>query len=174
MTAFALVRHGEPDWHVVNQLGLPGAAADWAPLTNQGEAQIAALAEHPMIAPTQLILASPMTRALQSAAIIATRLALPLAVEVGLREWLPDVGYSWHGPSVPDQSYKEMVRLGGEWPPGETRPWEPRSSVRRRALAALQKYRHLDHVAVLCHGGIIYSLIDIPQPPLAAVFEYAL
>lgn len=34
-------------------------------------------------------------------------------------------------------AYEEMIRLGGEWPPGETRNWEPFSAVRKRVTAVL-------------------------------------
>jgi broad specificity phosphatase PhoE len=43
----------------------------------------------------RLILTSPMTRALQTAALLSRALDLPLAVEFDLHEWVPDRTYSW-------------------------------------------------------------------------------
>ena len=62
-----------------------------------------------------------MTRALQTAAIIAAGSGVPLSVEFDLREWVPDIGYGWVG--GPYTQHEEMLAAGGEWPPGETRCW---------------------------------------------------
>lgn len=127
-TEITFVRHGAVDYSVAEDLGLIGHGFDLAPLSDDGERQVEALAASLYPRSFDLIVSSPMTRALQTAAIIVGTLRLPLAVEMGLREWLPDATQSWSGPAVPKAAGREMRRFGGEWPPGETRSWEPRSS----------------------------------------------
>ena len=88
-----LVRHGETDWALVNGRRLIGAANDLAPLTSEGIRQILAAAERLRRERVGLLLASPMTRALQSAALLSRVLDVPLQVEFDLHEWVPDLTY---------------------------------------------------------------------------------
>src|SRR4051794_3116079 len=81
-----LVRHGETDWALVNGRRLIGAANDLAPLTSEGTSQILAAAERLRDERVGLLLASPMTRALQSAALLSRVLDVPLQVEFDLHE----------------------------------------------------------------------------------------
>jgi broad specificity phosphatase PhoE len=99
-----------------------------------------------------------MTRSLQTAAILSRRLDLPLEVSFDLHEWLPDMTFNYDTAAVIVLAYEEMIRLGGEWPPGETRNWEPFSAVRKRVTAVLQQYTHLETVLVACHAAVIQAL----------------
>ena len=112
-----------------------------------------------------------MTRALQSAAIISRLLVVPLTVEFDLHEWVPDTTYTWDSAEAAQAAYAEMIRLGGEWPPGERRWWEPLSNVRRRVLASFDRFAHLDRVIVVGHGVAMQSLIG-RSPELAEICEY--
>lgn len=40
----------------------------------------------------------------------------------------------------------------------ETRSWEPRSAVRRRALNVLRRHLHTECALVACHAGVIEAL----------------
>jgi len=95
---------------------------------------------------------------LQTAAIISRRLDLPLAAEFDLHEWLPDLTQTYDSSEVAAAAAEEMARCGGEWPEGESRGWEPLSSVRRRVLAVLRRYARNDGVIVVCHGTVIEAL----------------
>jgi broad specificity phosphatase PhoE len=159
MTLFYLVRHGETDWRVTRERRLKGAAADLVPLTPRGIQQIEVTLELLRPKNAQLILSSPMTRTLQSAAVASRALDLPLTVEFDLHEWVPDLTYSWESAEEVTAAHDECLRLGGEWPPGEQRVWEPHSSVRRRVLATLDRYGHVERVAVFSHGVVMYSLL---------------
>jgi broad specificity phosphatase PhoE len=165
-----LMRHGETDWPAANALGLPGIAADWAPLTAVGEAQVAAAAER--IAAeggADVVVSSPMTRAMQSAAIVARRLDAPLRVEMDLREWLPDAGYMWHGPETPTVALEQLRTAGGEWPDGVPQPWEPLSALRARVVAALRRHRDVPRLVAVCHEVVIHSLTGEVTTPLAGI-----
>lgn len=83
-------------------------------------------------------MSSPVTRALQTAAVISARLNMPLSVEFDLREWVPDLNYTWTGPPS-NELIEEFWLSGDERPDGEQRPWEQLSSVRRRVRRVLDR-----------------------------------
>jgi broad specificity phosphatase PhoE len=102
-----------------------------------------------------------MTRALQTASLIAAETQLPLTdVELDLREWLPDSSLLWKGLSDVQAFSSDFELCQGEWPEGETRLWEPNSSVRRRALAALRRQATgcPEPFIAVCHAGVIRAL----------------
>ena len=159
MTTFHLIRHGEPDWSLAAGGNLKDVGDGWAvhvvPLTQTGIRQIAEASEPLEAEDYQLVISSPMTRALQSANVISRILDLDLRVEFDLHEWV----CAWR-PSLElvDKTVAEMLSLGGEWPSGETRDWEPLSSVRARVGRALDRYRTFERVVVVCHETVIFSL----------------
>lgn len=111
----------------------------------------------------RLILASPMTRSLQTAAILSRAPDLPLAVEFDLYEWLPDLTQTYDSSAVATAAAAEMSQCGGDWPEGQRLGWEPLSQVRRRVLAVLSRYDEDDgHVIVVCHGTVIPALTGRP------------
>ncbi len=83
------------------------------------------------------LVSSPFTRTMQTASIVSCRLGLRLQVEFDLHEWIPDESFRWHTLAEVRVFLADLDRCGGEWPPGERRLWEPLSSVRARASAAL-------------------------------------
>ena len=154
-----LMRHGEPDWGQVKDPRWRGAANDWAPLTPQGQVQAEQAAarlagQHPT-----LVLSSPMTRALQTTAIVASRLALPLAVELDLREWLPDVTYQWTSGEDVATAYTDMLHRGGTRENHGSARWEPLDQVRDRALGVLHRHTQPGATVVaVCHEVLIHAV----------------
>ncbi len=88
MTKFYLVRHGEPDYTVVDKNKLNKPQYNSAPLTADGIWQAERVAEDLRLKNADLIVSSPYTRALQTAALMNNALQLPLRVEYDLHEWL--------------------------------------------------------------------------------------
>jgi broad specificity phosphatase PhoE len=174
MNRVHLVRHGEADYGPVNDRGWPGLASELAPLTPAGIAQAVAAADELAGAGVSYLVCSPATRALQTAAVIGHRLALGLHVEFELRDWLPDRTGTWRGPADARAAYRELTDCGGEWPAGVSRPWEPLSDVRERALAALR--RHLADagrpIIAVSHAVVIGSLTGDLDPPPGSVHRY--
>jgi broad specificity phosphatase PhoE len=152
------MRHGEPDWGLVDGEAWRGAANDLAPLTSRGEEQAREAADLLRSDPPALVLASPMTRALQTAAIIAAALSVELKVDIDLREWLPDELYQWSSVSYVVSAHEEMLLNDGVRPSDSCR-WEPLASVRSRATNVLEKYATNDvPVLVVCHEVLIHAL----------------
>jgi broad specificity phosphatase PhoE len=176
---FYLMRHADTDWPLVNERHLVGAANDLAPLTEMGVKQVVVALEQLRPLGIRLILTSPMTRALQTAALLCRPLDLPLAVEFDLHEWVPDCTYSWSTPDEVLALIENMRQYGGEWPVGEPRPiWEPMSAVRQRSLSVLTRYAGTTYpIAVVTHAGVVESLTgrtvdlteilpyELPSPP---------
>ena len=159
MTTFHLIRHGEPDWRLAAGGDLKGAAVGWAahivPLTATGIRQIEKASDDLEAANYQLVISSPMTRALQSAGIISRRLGIPLHVEFDLHEWI--CGWRDSLEQV-NETVADMLESDGEWPPGEAKDWEPLSSVRERVGRVMERHRSLQRVIVVCHETVIYSV----------------
>jgi broad specificity phosphatase PhoE len=68
MALVYLMRHGEADFKQIRERGWPGAAAALAPLSGLGVEQARDAAEGLVGAGITAVVASPMTRALQTAA----------------------------------------------------------------------------------------------------------
>jgi uncharacterized phosphatase len=73
MTRFFLVRHGETEW---NRLRKIQGVSD-IPLNDTGRAQAAALGDILSRHRFDLIVSSPLSRALETARIVATKLGMP-------------------------------------------------------------------------------------------------
>lgn len=154
-----LVRHGEPDNTHADQAGWWGPMRDLAPLTDRGIGQALAVGRRLRATDACSIISSPMTRALQTASLIAAEIGLPpAAVDVDLREWLPDSSLSWRSLEDVQALAKDRDACGGEWPPGEQRRWEPLSVVRNRALAALRRHATFEPFIAVCHTTVIETL----------------
>lgn len=81
-TDFLFLRHGQTDWNLAGRFqGLSDT-----PLNDTGIAQAGKAAEVLAGQGIERIVASPLTRALKTAAIVAERLALPIDVDSGLKE----------------------------------------------------------------------------------------
>ena len=159
MTSFLLMRHGEPDFSDCDRQ--PGWGSDLAPLTSAGEKQVSLQIAKIREFNPEIVITSPMTRAMHTALLIRSAVNNPFKVEFKLHEWLPDM--SFKSRSFRDfQSFQsEFLRCNGEWPPGETRCWEPLSVMHSRALTVLRKYLPYQRVLVVCHGKLIKSLTSL-------------
>lgn len=71
MTKLILIRHGGPDYNFVTERGFKGHGRDLAQLTLEGIQQAKTVAMDKRLQGAQLIISSPYTRALQTAAIIS-------------------------------------------------------------------------------------------------------
>ena len=136
MTTLLLVRHGETDWNAEGRL----QGHTDRPLNDYGRRQAAVLAEELAGREIGAIYASDLARARETAEIVAARIGLPVALDVGLREknW-----GSWEGLTP---SERDRVEYEGE----------TTESHRSRVLHAVHRIaeRHPgEEVVVVTHGG---------------------
>lgn len=153
-----LVRHGKTDYSEKNTKIYQGFGVNLAPLAEQGIRQLKKTARDPRLKKAGLIVSSPYTRALQSAAILSKKLKLDIAVETGLHEWLADKTYQQYAPDEQAEEFcRRWMENGGEYP-GQPEQWEDAQAMRQRALAALERYRGQGPVIAVCHGMLIQAL----------------
>ena len=149
MTRISLVRHGQTDWNLAKRI----QGSSDIPLNATGRDQAEATARALAGGRYDAIYASPLSRATETAQIIA--------VHTGLSDPVPL-------DALAERRYGEAEGLTGEeilarWPDGAPVPGrESRDEVVRRALPALLELgeRHRDEsVIVVSHGGVIGSLV---------------
>jgi broad specificity phosphatase PhoE len=139
MTAIYLLRHGEASYDAVRERQWPGTMADLAPLSVRGAAQAAAAAGRLSVVGATRLVSSPFTRTMQTASAVACQAGLSVEVVFNLHEWIPDDSFSWRTHDEVRALLRDFDNCGGEWPDGQRKPWEPMSSVRHRASAALRE-----------------------------------
>ena len=158
LTLFLLMRHGKADFSGPNKWNAHGWSSELAPLTEIGEKQVMQQIGRILEFNPEIVLSSPATRALQSALILRSGLSVPFKVEFDLHEWVPDRNFQWRNIKEVDRLRADFIQCNGEYPVGETRPWETLSHMQSRATAVLRKYISYKRVLVVCHGELIKSL----------------
>ncbi len=164
-----LMRHGEPTYREPWALGLPGMGIELGPLTPDGISQAEKAAKDPRIQDTDLIVASPYPRALQTAAIVSRHIDSPLEVAVGIFEWLPRTDFAEVSHTEITERWHEYMRNAGVHTPADKYPdWETHAQMRERALKALEPYLtrlKTGKLLIVCHGGIMRALMNQPEIP---------
>lgn len=154
MTRFFLVRHGETEWNRVHRI----QGSSDIPLNDTGRRQAqmvgGVLSRHRF----DLIVSSPLSRALETATIVARRLQMPLPLPV---QSLVERAYG----EAEGATRSELdEKFPGDTPvPGR----EPREDVQKRVVRALGdlaiRHPHAD-IIVVTHGGVIRSVVDYAEP----------
>ena len=141
-------------------------------MTSKGIEQVYQSAKDERLQKAQLILSSPYTRALQTAAILSKELRLEIQVEFDLREWQPDLSFQY-------DSLEQLNELGtdydlnqGIYPEGETRLWESKEMMKQRMDGIIEKYLNYDYVIITGHGMAFRTQIEIGEIAHASIMEY--
>jgi broad specificity phosphatase PhoE len=174
MTAFLFMRHGQPDFSGFERLNLTGWPVDIAPLSASGEQEVIKQIPQILEFDPELIVVSPVTRALHTAALLLSEMHTPFRVEFDLRDWLPDLRFQRLSMDELRSRTSEFNSLGGEWPVGENRSWEPASMVRSRVLAVLNRYLRYSRVLAVCHQEPIRSVTGSGDMGFAALVPFEL
>ncbi|MEG0562608.1 histidine phosphatase family protein [Anaerorhabdus sp.] len=154
---FYFVRHGETDYENRNTLIYQGFGANLAPLTNEGIEQIKATSKDKRLKDSCIILSSPYTRALQTAAILSKELGVDIIVETNLHEWLANKNYTYEEDSIADNCYQEYTENKGVYPNGCERNWEDKDIMKARVIEVLERYKHYSKVIIAAHGMMIHA-----------------
>ena len=156
------VRHGEPDYGLVQSRGICGWATSFAPLTPRGRLQIDTVSRDYRLQEAEAILCSSFARALESGARLSRALNTQLFVEYDLHEWLPQkdpLGDIDAG--LLDRASQDF-RAGGPVDPGGV-PWETLDEVRSRVLGVLRRYRRFTSLIIVTHAVVIGSLVGMDR-----------
>lgn len=155
-TELILIRHGEPRYDEVKESGFPGMGYELGKLTDKGIKQAEERAKDDSLKGAQLIISSPYTRALQTAAVISRITNIPLVVENDLREWMPDTTFKFD--FEVSKSFEEYLKFKGIPLSERCYSWESYEAIQKRVKHALEPYKQYDKVIVVCHGIVMSAL----------------
>jgi uncharacterized phosphatase len=149
MTNFYFVRHGETDWNLNGKI----QGATDIPLNDTGRHQAATTGLKMQGRVWDVIVTSPLSRASETARIIAAQLGLPEPIPVaGFVERNYGVAEGMSGAEV-EAAYPGTMQVPGR---------ESRDSVQRRVLEAVHQLAAEypgKNVIVVCHGGVVRSVL---------------
>lgn len=169
---FYFVRHGSPDYAEKNTKIYRGFGVNFAPLSQEGIRQIKETAKDRRLKGADLILSSPYTRALQTAAILSKELHVDISVETDLYEWLANKDFVYEEDEAAEKSYLDYVANGGKYPQGEEKIWESAEMMKARVNSILEKYCHYSKVIVVCHGMLIQAVTEGKHPRTGEILEW--
>jgi uncharacterized phosphatase len=154
MTRIALVRHGETDWNRIRRI----QGRSDVPLNETGRAQARRTASALLAERWDAVYSSPLSRASETAGIIAETLGLQPAIAV---EALTERNYG-------EAEGLTGIELDAKFPGATVVPGrERRSDAAARAIPALIELarRHLaGRILVVSHGGLIRSVLMHLEP----------
>lgn len=167
MTTIHLARHGETDWN--RELRWQGHSDP--PLNDRGRRQAQMLADALDGMPLVAVYTSDLSRATETAEIVASRLNLPVSVDPALREI--DVG-SWEGFTLAEieTRFPEAVARWEErgehgWEGGESH--DQMAARVREAVRSIAARHEGEEILIVTHGGPIRALkslaagVDYPR-----------
>ncbi len=170
---FYFIRHGEPDYSEQNTKIFQGFGVHLAGLSEKGAAQIKASAQDSRLSRADIILCSPYTRAVQTAAILSKELGTDISIETDLHEWLANKNYIYEDDETAQRAYEEYRRQQGIHT-SDTQLWEEAQSVRERVTGVLKRYASYKKVVVACHGMMIQATTGKHHPDYGEIVAFDL
>ncbi|MFC7451432.1 histidine phosphatase family protein [Rhodococcus daqingensis] len=149
MTYLALIRHGETEWNA--QRRLQGSSD--IPLNDTGRVQARGAADALAGRTWDLLVSSPLSRASETADIIGAQLGIERSAAYR------DLAERHLGEAEGITDYEAFDR----WPHGRYPDIEPKPSVARRGLRAIDDLarRHPGSAIIaVTHGGVIRAVLD--------------
>ena len=172
MAIFYLVRHSEADYSDLMEKVFFGFGRDFAPLSKIGIEQVEKTAKDERLKTAQIIVSSPYTRALQTAAIISRETGLKICVEVDLHEWIPDKTNQYKTSQEAFSLAKEFYENKGVYPKGQQLKWETFEEVRKRMQRVAEKYAGFGKVIFVGHSMAFEALTGIENIKPAEINDW--
>ena len=157
---FYLIRHGEADYSEMGTKIYQGHGLNLVPLTERGILQIRETAKDARLKNAGIIVSSPFTRAVQTAAILSKKLQIDIIVETDIHEWQADKNFIFLQGEAAERQFKEYNLYNGEYPKGTELLFETNTMLRNRLHKVLEKYKSFKNVIVVCHGTLIHSVFQ--------------
>lgn len=172
---FYFIRHGETDYTEQNSKIYQGYGVNLSPLSKCGIEQIKETSKDCRLKDAEIILCSPYTRALQTAAILSKELQIDIIVETDLHEWLANKHYIYEDDAVAEINYEAYESNSGHYPDGVECLWEDAETMKHRVENVLKKYKHYKKVIVACHRMMMQATTGIEHHPVnGEIIEYEL
>ena len=172
MATFYLIRHGKPDYTYGDTHGFIGQGHDFAPLKQDRIKDVVETSKDSRLKNAQIIVASPYTRALQTASIISKETGLEIVVEPDIREWQQDLTYQYGGGGGGGGGGGDYIENNGVYPTNEKRKWETKEQLKNRVMSVINKYKdNYNKVIVVAHKMAFQSICDCGDMKPAEIFE---
>lgn len=170
---FYFVRHGDTDYSERNTKIYQGFGVHLSKLSEKGITQIMETAKDSRLADAELILCSPYTRAVQTAAILSKELGIPIAIETDLHEWLANKNYIYENDETAQEAYEKYTKNRGVYT-SDSQIWEDAQSIKKRVTCVLKKYNSYNKVIVACHGMMIQATVGCHHPRCGEIIPFDL
>lgn len=170
---FYFIRHGQTDYSERNTKIYQGFGVHLAKLSETGIQQIQKTAKDPRLKTASLILSSPYTRAVQTAAILSKELGIDIVIETDLHEWIANKDFIYPDDLSSDNYFSEYMKNHGKYPAGEEKPWETAEAIRKRVLQVLKKYSQYENVIITGHGLMIQAVTEKDLPSCGEIVEFS-
>ena len=161
------IRHGEPDYRELEEHSYTGFGIDLAPLSEKGRKQAQDLCQNPLFQSADLLVASAVTRALETASYLACATGLPLRVEALLHEW------QVYEKGIENFETARCLFLEnkGELLPNSPIQYETAEEMRSRFLESMGKYRDYQTVIVVTHRMLMRQFVPDEKIDFCQVIE---
>ena len=153
-----LIRHGEPRYDNVKKHNLVAYLGE---LTKLGVEQAEKVSRDKRLQGAEIIVSSPFTRALQTAAIISKNTGIPLTVETAFHEWLEDTTHL----KTLDEDYcnladKEFLENDFKRVETNSTRYESIEQLANRAYPAMQEYVEAGYkkIIVVAHAMFMRTM----------------
>lgn len=153
-----LIRHGEPTYDEVAKWGDIGLGFELGKLTDLGVKQAEEVSKNSLLKGATLIVSSPYTRSLQTAAIISKNTGLDLSIETELHEWFWDTTFKFEGEV--SESYNRYIKSKGIKSKDEKYNFEEYEVIKERVFNSLKPYQHHKKIIVVSHGIVMSAFTD--------------
>lgn len=158
MTKFILLRHGATDYRGIDNY-------NFAHLSEKGILEIEKAAQNSVFGDSDILISSPLTRAIESAYIISNKYGLDVKIYDDLREWEP----TYKKCIISKQEFINNYRIArNQWQEVLDNKeviynlnFESFESVKERALNTLNNFLNYDKVIVVSHGLLINILCQV-------------
>ena len=161
------VRHGEPDYHELEERSYTGFGLDLAPLSEQGRLQAQELWQNPLLQSANLLVTSAVTRALETAFYVSCATGLPLRVEPLLHEWqVYELGMENF-----EKARSLFLENDGVLLPSSPIQYETAEQMKSRFLECMAKYRDYQTVVVVAHRMLMRQFVSNEKIDFCQVIE---
>jgi len=171
MQRIVFLRHSEPDYSFVRERKYIGHGLDLAQLTENGIRLAENVSFDNRLDNAEIIVSSPYTRALQTAAIISKNRHLDIKIEVDLHEWMPDLSFQYSSKEEALKASKLCLKHKGVCPNDSGIKFENLIDVFNRAKNALLRYSQYKKIIVVTHVVVMRQFSFAPEIPFCGISE---
>lgn len=166
-----MIRHGKADYSYGDSHNFIGHGHDLAKLDEEYIEDVIKTSKDPRLQEASVIVSSPYTRALQTAAIISKETGLDIKVEPDLREWEPDTTYQYKAKEMKEY-YKDYNNNNGISPIDRVVKWETKDHLKNRVQEVINKYSDYECVIFVFHKMAIQAVTGIEKIAPAEIIEF--